>query len=615
MTPMTPITLLFLVVSLAAAREYTDEDIASFPKLFHLDEYERCLARTDGLYCLGTFELTPATVPHPTYDLMKAYSEESYRHFNRTLIHRGYCLNLRCPLDLVTSYNASRLFERCADHYSQRSDLRASLRTLHYCRTHADFITRKPETSAEHILKQVLYALFLANLVGTIYDTYVAETAERKKNKLITAFSIPSNWRRLTFIREGGDPRQTALIPMEGVRVMALGFTTYAHASVFHFVFYTVNPEILEQVSQRIDGIILSDGTSLIQAFMMMSCFLTAYNLLIYSQKQELGIHLLPLCILKRVVRITPVHLLIVGYGATWWMYSRDGPLVSTTIGLESAACKTKFWSHFFFVNNIIDPSNFCVAPSWFLPVNMHMYIVACTFTLLLWRRRSFALRLYTVLFVASCVMTGAISYVRKYKAMTFIATPEKIHKIFRDTPSFTEFYVSSWGALPACFVGLIFAHILFELDERKIKVCDFKWFVYLHYAGFPLLFLWSLTGMFARTHESAFFMAVYIAFDRPFYCVLMAIGLLGLFHVDGPIRSFFCWDGWRSLGRMSLTVMLLHWCINSTIGARPMAFSTSVLDVFVDWSATHVLTYACAVPITVLVEFPMQKFLEALFF
>ncbi|KAJ8711170.1 hypothetical protein PYW07_008412 [Mythimna separata] len=612
---MNPVTWLFFAVSVAAAREYSDEELASFPKLFHLDEYKRCLARTDGLYCLGTFELTPAVVPHPTYNIMKAYSEESYRHFNRTLIHRGYCLSLRCPLELITSYNATVLFERCADHYSQRSHLRASLHTLHYCRTHDDFVTRKPETPAEHMLKLVLYALVLANIVGTIYDSYVVDTPERKKSKLIAAFSIPANWRRLTFIREGGDPRQTALTPMEGVRVLALGCTTFAHASIFHYGFYTTNPEMLEKVTQRADGIFLSNGTSLIQAFMMMSCFLTGYNLLIYSQKRELGLYLLPLCIIKRVVRITPVHMLIVGYGATWWMYSRDGPLVSTTIGLESAACKTKFWSHFFFINNIVDPGNYCVAPTWFLPVNMHMYIVACTFTLLLWRRRRFAFRLYILLFIASCFMTAAISYVREYKALTYLATPEEIRRTFRDDPSFTEFYISSWGALPACFVGLIFAHLLFELDQRKIKLCDYKCFVYLYHTCFPLLFLWPLTGIYARAHQSAFFIAAYTAFDRPIYCILMVISLLGLFHVDGPLRWFFSWDGWRSLGRMSLTVMLLHWCINITIGARSMAFSTSELDVIVDWSATHVLTYAAAVPITVLVEFPMQKFLEALIF
>lgn len=57
------------------------------------------------------------------------------------------------------------------------------------------------------------------------------------------------------------------------------------------------------QLTERIDGVYLADGTSLIQAFVMMTTFLTGYNLLLYSKKYELGIDVLPLCIIKRVVR------------------------------------------------------------------------------------------------------------------------------------------------------------------------------------------------------------------------------------------------------------------------------------------------------------------------
>ncbi|CAH1641051.1 unnamed protein product [Spodoptera littoralis] len=614
---------ILLLATFGSAREYTDVETSSFPALFHLDDYERCLAKEDGVYCLGTFDLTPAQLPHTTYDLMKAYSDESYRHFNRTRIYRGYCLSERCSSATLARFNTTfdlgdspeKLFERCTNFYMQAENFHASIKSVDYCRTHSDIIeaSERPPTSAELIFKNVVYALVIANIVGTIYDNFAGDNPN--KSKLLSAFSIPANWRRLTFIREGGDPRQAALVPMEGLRVMALGFTTYAHANVIHFMFHIKNPEYLEKLTQRLDGIYLSDGTSLIQAFVMMTCFLTGYNLLIYSQKQELGLYMLPLCIIKRLIRITPVHLLIVGFGATWWLNTRDGPLVSTTIGLESEACTTKFWSHVFLVNNIVDSDKYCVVPTWFLPVNMHMYILACTFTLLLWRRRCFAVRLYLVLFFASCLLNGFVAYMKDYRSMIYLATPEQIRRIFRDTPSFTEFYLSSWGALPACFIGLILANIQFALDERKIKLSDYKWFVYLHYTTFPMLFVWALTGVYAREHSSSLFNAAYIAFDRPMFCILMCVCLMGVFHIDGPIRKFYSWRGWRTMARMSLTVMMLHWCVDMTIANRSVAYGTSAIDMVVDWCATNLITYVIAVPITILVEIPMQRFIEALIF
>ncbi|XP_026740773.1 O-acyltransferase like protein-like [Trichoplusia ni] len=602
---------------------FSDKDLASFPKLFYLDDYKRCLAKDNGLYCLGSFDLAPASNPHPTYDLMKAFSDESYRHFNRTRIHRGYCVSERCPTSNnhasshlrinISSQTTSQRFEQCVNRYAQRSSLRASLRELHYCRSHSDATTEQSPTTADLTFTRVVYAIIILNIISTIYDVYTEDGPN--KSKLLTTFSIPENYRRLTVFRESSDPRLSILTPMQGIRIMSLGFTTYAHASVLHFSFYINNPEYLEELTQRVDGIYLSSGTSLTQSFVMISCFLTGYNLLLFSEKQDLNMSLLPMCIIKRVIRISPVHMLVVGYAATWWMQSRDGPFVPTTIGLDSEACRARFWSHFFYINNIVDPKDYCLCPTWFLPVDMHMYILACALTLLLWRRRSLAVKIYLVLLVASCLLIAVVVYINDYKTLTLFATPEQIRRVFRDNRSFTEFYMSSWSALPSCFMGLILAHIQYEIIKGKIKLSQYRWFVILHYISFPLLFVFSLTGYYARSQTSLGFSIAYTTLDRPAFCLLMAITLLGFFNVDSPMKRFYSWPIWSIMAKMSLTVMLLHWCVGITIGTRSLAYNTSLTDTTVDWVATNLITIFVAVPVTVMLEIPAQRFFEKLLF
>ncbi|KAI8441788.1 hypothetical protein MSG28_005474, partial [Choristoneura fumiferana] len=46
------------------------EEYYSMPRLFDLDEYEGCLARR-GVYCLGSFELSPGGRSSRVYDLMQ----------------------------------------------------------------------------------------------------------------------------------------------------------------------------------------------------------------------------------------------------------------------------------------------------------------------------------------------------------------------------------------------------------------------------------------------------------------------------------------------------------------------------------------------------------------
>lgn len=47
-----------------------------------------------------------------------------------------------------------------------------------------------------------------------------------------------------------------------------------------------------------------------------------------------------------------------------------------------------------------------------------------------------------------------------------------------------------------------------------------------------------------------------------------------------GPLKRIFGWNGWTAIARMSLSVLILHWCVNMVIAARPVAYNTSFLDV-----------------------------------
>lgn len=63
--------------------------------------------------------------------------------------------------------------------------------------------------------------------------------------------------------------------------------------------------------------------------------------------------------------RISPVYLLVTGYAATWWARAGSGPQWASAVGAESAACRRKFWSHAFYVNNLLHPEDICLVQTW----------------------------------------------------------------------------------------------------------------------------------------------------------------------------------------------------------------------------------------------------------
>ncbi|XP_075983845.1 nose resistant to fluoxetine protein 6-like [Anticarsia gemmatalis] len=607
--------LVLVLAVAAAAGDVTDEEYAKFPRLYHLDDYSSCLSQTDGLYCLGTFHITPLKEQHSIYHMIREYSLDPH-HFNRTQLHRGYCVSSRCPT-LSEERNASLRFERCASHWARRHALRTTLAKLSYCRTHAQEYARthnpEPLDIPHRVFLYVLVTLLVMNVMGTLYDAVLADDV--KKNPLLAVWSVRGNWQRLTATYEDGDPRLSALSPVQGIRVFLMALIMATHSACIHDMLYLYNPRFVEQVSRHPVLMIFLNGTSVVQVFVMLSNFLLAYNMLLFAKNNRLTLKLLPLITLRRIARISPVYLLVVGYAATWWTRANSGPMWPAMVGAESGVCRDKFWAHAFYLNNLVDPDNICLVQTWFLAVDMQLYLVAAVLTLVLAPLRRRALPILAALVLVFSLLNGILAYIFNWQSLMFFAYPKTLNTMYKGISSFSRLYQSPLASLPGCLIGLFCAFLHFELQEAGVKVASYKWLkVPYHIAPFAMV-SWLLSGYYLRQFSEPWFMATYVAVERPVLSMLGAVTLLGMINgLEGWLKHYFSWRGWHAMGRMSLSVLAVHWCINMSIAAsRPQPITTSLLSVMVDWIATGWFSYVVAIPLTIMVEMPVQRFITAL--
>ncbi|KAL0867940.1 hypothetical protein ABMA27_008613 [Loxostege sticticalis] len=614
---MLAIIILCFVFPGGLARKLTNEEYHLLPPAFHLDHYERCLSQNDGLYCLGTFHLTPEREPNQLYNLMKEYSED--RTFNRTLIRRGYCVSARCP---STERNASLRFERCAQQWGHDRALRTSLKTLHYCRSAEAY--RLGVDTLETSYRVVLYAMYAfltLNLVGTVYDFMSEGNAQR--NRQLLFWSARSNWHRLTTVSDQGDTRLLELAPIQGLRIIGMSTMTYVHAAIANFKLYTYNPQFLEERLGTSIGAFLCNSVILVQVFVIISTFLSTYNLILYSQKNALSYKIVPLCIIKRLTRITPLYLLVMGYAMTWWNVG-DSPLWSAVIGDESKVCRDKFWYHMFYVSNIVEPNRTCMMQTWFLAADMQLTILTSILVIIMAKFRSRATLILGSMFLATCAFDAVFAYIFEWKPVNQIVTPERLRIMFSDedpstfrSASFTRMHLSTWGHLHAAFLGQALAYLHFELQERGFRGSNNKWLAFFHNIGLPVMVTWSLFGHWTREHTSRLVSATYVGLERLAVGVILGNVVFGAINtVEGNLSRFLGWKGWNILGRLSLAVMLIHWCVNMLlVVSRPNLKDTSLLTFAVDAGSTAFFTYLLAVPLTILVEMPVQKTLDYLIF
>ncbi|XP_041971565.1 O-acyltransferase like protein-like [Aricia agestis] len=574
------------------------------PTLYELDHYDRCLREPQGLYCSGRFQLT-SEKPSPTFNLIKKISGDTSM-FNRSFVHRGVCVSERCP---STEVNSTWRFEQCVQKQLDKYRLQGRLESYH-CYTNTP---ERPPDAPERMFVGALLLILFFNFLGTTYDLI---TYGEGKSKLLRAWSVRANWARFTATYEDGDKRLLNLKPIQGIRCTMILFVVLAHTVTIDHYLYSGNPIFFEKILHNPLTIILRNGSSMIQLFIVLSNFLYGYGTLIYAKQHKLRLRDLPLRILNRVVRLSPVHLGVVAYAATWWKRAGDGPQWDSTVGAESDICRSKFWLHAFYLHNLFDSNNHCLLQTWYMAADMQLFVVATLVLIVLEQRRWRPIPVLLALTVGSILLNMALAYYFDWKVLLYITSPENIRSLFTKVESFSAYYIKPWGSLPACFMGLLLAHIHNYVQETDYPITKHRFLTFVYHLMAPLCLGWICLGNLLVEYKSPLFTAIYLGLERPVFAFLACIFILyACNNVDSYFRRVMSWRGWQVSGRLMLSVVCLHWCINmSGVAGRRTLTDFSVFSVAGEALSTLWWSYWLAIPMTLLLEYPFLKTFAAFF-
>ncbi|XP_028043405.1 regulator of hypoxia-inducible factor 1-like [Bombyx mandarina] len=591
--------LLAALIEVKAA-DFNGEDYWLLPRLFDLDNYDECLSHPDGLYCLGSFHLTPAEQPNRVYELMTNYSKELYR-FNRTVIRRGWCVSAR--ESNVTAEPMNR-FEHCAAEWARSRRMRARLLRLEYCRSHSDVhATRIPDKSELTFLIAIA-VIILLNAASTAYD-YATQNNE-KKIALLTTWSVVANWRQLV---EPYKSERKSLQAIQGIKVIASACICIVHSGILLYTLFLYEPREMEQVIANPLTMAVQNSTTVVHMFIVLSSFLTVHNLLKSSKPFGFGTFLRLLA--KRIIRLSPVCLLVIGFAGTWWPRVSDGPLWPAAVAEQSKICREKFWAHAFFIHNLVEPDKFCLIPTWYIAVDMQMYILAVILTMILAKFSKKAVPILVILFIGATALNAGLAYIYEWKSLLYLAiVAENINSIFRDIPSLGHFYMSPWGSLPACLVGLIIGHLVhFTKGETFGNIYKRRLLSLYYVLCIPIMVGWLMLGNYFQHIRHPIFVAAYAALERSIFQIMCILAYIALVFKNDICFKALAWRGWHLLAQLSLSVMQIHWCIALfIIGPSPQPVAVSVFNLLPVSVTTVCFTYPLALLLTVLVELPMKR-------
>ncbi|CAB3244320.1 unnamed protein product [Arctia plantaginis] len=598
---------------LSSVVEINDTIATTLPPLYHLDDWSRC-QRTGDVYCIVDAVLY-TTQPSRTMALLQRYSQQKFKHYNRTQIHRGVCVS-RCGKVNHTTGSWHDAAQSCVSIGVAKYELQAEVTSVDWCMSVDSPPTSSGPARALAVLCTMLVALAcLATGVHVLGD----RCAKAECNRYLLAFSLKKNWDILTYDRRKPrtDDRMKAVACLEGIRFMGTQGVIFSHVLLIYVYLYIDNPLYVEQMYDMFAWKAVFNSPLWLQAFFAMSGFLTAYSVLISSPFKPITPFKCLLSIVNRWVRLTPVAVFALWFTMAWFPLLGSGPQWSWLVEREAAECLDRWWYHVLYVHNYLPPGKFCMGHTWYLAADMQLHIVGVLLMLFLMRYRNGTIPMLMLTAVGSGVAAGLVVYFYELTPIVTAQSPEDRRNMFAGSKILSLVYLPFWMNLPGYIGGMATAFFFHHnLTEGTIKLNNSGIFNLLYHSALLLggVVVFSGTVFLSDMPLPQWASALYASLDRTLVSIFFCIFMLGCFsRCMSMVRNFLEWRCFHILGRLSYCVFLIHFIVlRLTLASNTQLGHASILSMISLLITSSALSYVAAIPLCLLVELPLIQLWKA---
>ncbi|XP_058814438.1 nose resistant to fluoxetine protein 6-like [Topomyia yanbarensis] len=388
-------------------------------------------------------------------------------------------------------------------------------------------------------------------VVSTIYEVYAILSA-REPSTNLTTFSVYSNWMwvmKVTKTKHVHASKTQIIECLHGIRVMAIIWIIYGHTYLLMLSAPLINP--VATIDWIFYSALVVAGPISVDTFFVLSGLLTCWSLLReLDRNKKLNVFLL---YVHRYLRLTPAFaallLFIVG------LYPRlgAGPLWGSSLKITVDFCNKYWWSALLYVQNYVNPNEMCLGHSWYLSVDMQLFLLSPLVVYPLWRWGRRVLIVVAALILSSIGCIFGVTLQHDLRANIMLTSLE------RDRYS----YVPTHTRMGAWFVGLVLGYILHCTKDRIVQLSKSK--LVLGWTLSLVLIVVCIFGAYPLNQPD--FEKHPVIADALYEStkhVLWALSVGWIIFAcsngyGGPINKILCLSIWQPLGKLSYCMYLLH--------------------------------------------------------
>ncbi|XP_063927803.1 nose resistant to fluoxetine protein 6-like [Zophobas morio] len=410
-----------------------------------------------------------------------------------------------------------------------------------------------PELTDGAIAAIVVFVLLgTAVLLSTLYDIYITFYGNQSSPMIIKGFSVYTNGQKIFKMTT---PTADQLPCLNGLKFISMMWVVAGHQFLIPIFGSLTNTKYLIQWADHPYSMFLISGTLSVDTFFTVGGALMSYSLMkAMHKKRPFNLFLY---YLHRYLRLTAPLALVVLFSATLLKYMGSGPKWPYLLLYFQKNCEDYWWSALLYVQNYVNVSNMCVGQTWYLNIDMQLYIVSSGVLFALWKYPKFCL---AILGLCSLVFMGFSFYEAWDNDLAAILS--NLHTTHANDYH-NKYYLLTHTRGTPWVVGVVLGFFLFKIKQKEITLELNQWVVLVAWGACFATLLACVLGGHSTLRSPEYDRwgnVLHITLVRPVWSVAIAWIILACCNdYGGPINWILSLPIFQVLNRFTYGIYLTH--------------------------------------------------------
>lgn len=259
----------------------------------------------------------------------------------------------------------------------------------------------------------------LITLLGSYLDKPNFDAIKEKcvATRIFQKFSIHRNFQQCVS-GSSETPLNQDLKFTQGLRLLAMVCIVFLHVDM-GLSRVLSNPEETEGLVRKPTPHLIQNATTFVQLFFVLSGALLSITFIDkYINKRKYNSGYFWLEVIGRYIRLTPVYAFILFFEATLMNKSSHGPFWKSIGENERNVCRKNWWLNLLYVNNYFNIKHGCMLHTWYLAVDMQVFLVGTIMMMLIWKYPKSTKWILGIVVTVAMIIPGIVTYVYEFDAV-----------------------------------------------------------------------------------------------------------------------------------------------------------------------------------------------------